>query len=91
MTNRYAINVFWSDDEAYWVADVPDLKSCSAFGHSPEEAVAAATRGAQREAAQIDEQVGTVGDVHYDFTQFGLNKSQTDVTASLRKAPDHCD
>ena len=40
MTNRYAINVFWSDDEAYWVADVPDLKSCSAFGHSPEEAVA---------------------------------------------------
>src|SRR5438132_1175181 len=52
--------------------------------YTPEEAVAAATRGAQREAAQIDEQVGTVGDVHYDFTQFGLNKSQTDVTASLR-------
>ncbi len=36
---RYAINVFWSDDDGLWVADVPDLKSCSAFGATPEEAV----------------------------------------------------
>ena len=39
-TPRYAIVVFWSKDDAAWVADVPDLKSCSAFGNSPEEAVA---------------------------------------------------
>ena len=39
-TNRYAIVVFWSDEDAAWVADVPDLKSCSAFGNSPEEALA---------------------------------------------------
>jgi predicted RNase H-like HicB family nuclease len=38
--NRYAIVVFWSDEDETWVADVPDLKSCSAFGHSPEAAVA---------------------------------------------------
>jgi len=38
--HRYAIVVFWSKDGAAWVADVPDLKSCSAFGNSPEEAVA---------------------------------------------------
>lgn len=37
---RYHINVFWSDADKAWVADVPDLKSCSAFGDSPEEAVA---------------------------------------------------
>jgi predicted RNase H-like HicB family nuclease len=37
--NRYAIIVFWSDEDAAWIADVPDLKSCSAFGNSPEEAV----------------------------------------------------
>ena len=37
--NRYAIIVFWSEDDGVWVADVPDLKSCSAFGSSPEEAV----------------------------------------------------
>ena len=38
--NRYAIIVFWSEADASWIADVPDLKSCSAFGASPEQAVA---------------------------------------------------
>ncbi|MFZ1104524.1 MAG: type II toxin-antitoxin system HicB family antitoxin [Hyphomicrobiaceae bacterium] len=37
---RYAIIVFWSDEDEAWVADVPDLRSCSAFGDTPEEAVA---------------------------------------------------
>jgi predicted RNase H-like HicB family nuclease len=37
---HYAIIVFWSDEDGAWVADVPDLKSCSAFGDTPEEAVA---------------------------------------------------
>jgi predicted RNase H-like HicB family nuclease len=38
--NRYAIVIFWSDEDEAWVADVPDLKSCSAFGDTPEAAVA---------------------------------------------------
>ena len=38
--NRYAIIVFWSEDDGAWVADVPDLKSCAAVGSTPEEAVA---------------------------------------------------
>lgn len=37
---HYAINVFWSEDDGLWGADVPDLRSCSAFGATPEEAVA---------------------------------------------------
>ena len=38
--NRYAIIVFWSEDDRAWVADIPDLKSCAAFGSTPEEAFA---------------------------------------------------
>ncbi len=38
--SHYAIIVFWSDEDRAWVADVPDLKPCSAFGSTPEEAVA---------------------------------------------------
>jgi predicted RNase H-like HicB family nuclease len=38
--NRYAIIVFWSEADRAWVADVPDLKSCAAFGGTPEEAFA---------------------------------------------------
>jgi predicted RNase H-like HicB family nuclease len=37
---HYAINVFWSDEDGTWVANVPDLKSCSAFGETPEQALA---------------------------------------------------
>ena len=40
MIPRYHINLFWSDADAAWVADVPDLRSCSAFGDSPAEALA---------------------------------------------------
>ncbi len=38
--SRYHINVFWSDDDQCWIADVPDLKFCSAHGETPAKAVA---------------------------------------------------
>ncbi len=40
MTPKYHINVFWSDEDRCWIADVPDIKSCSAHGATPDEAVA---------------------------------------------------
>ena len=40
MQPRYHINIFWSPRDECWVADVPDLKSCSAFGDTPGEAIA---------------------------------------------------
>ena len=42
MIPHYHINVFWYSDDDCWVADVPDLKSCSAFGDTPVEAMAEA-------------------------------------------------
>ena len=35
----YHINVFYSDEDGCYIADIPDLKFCSAFGSSAEEAV----------------------------------------------------
>lgn len=35
----YHINVFFSDDDGGYIADIPDLKYCSAFGPTPEEAM----------------------------------------------------
>jgi predicted RNase H-like HicB family nuclease len=37
---RYHINVFWYPDDQCWIADVPDLRLCSAHGDTPEQAVA---------------------------------------------------
>jgi predicted RNase H-like HicB family nuclease len=38
--SRYHINVFWSDEDQCCIADVPDLRFCSAHGATPEQAVA---------------------------------------------------
>jgi predicted RNase H-like HicB family nuclease len=35
----YHINVFFSEEDECYIADIPDLKYCSAFGDTPEEAV----------------------------------------------------
>lgn len=35
----YHINIFYSADDEGYIADVPDLKHCSAFGSTPEEAL----------------------------------------------------
>jgi predicted RNase H-like HicB family nuclease len=35
----YHINVFCSDENGCYVADIPDLAFCSAFGDTPEEAL----------------------------------------------------
>jgi predicted RNase H-like HicB family nuclease len=40
--HRYHINLFWSAEDACWIADVPDLRSCSAHGDTPTEAIAEA-------------------------------------------------
>ncbi len=40
MTAKYHIDLFWSEADDAWVADVPDLQSCSAFGDTPAEALA---------------------------------------------------
>lgn len=36
----YHINVFHSTEDDGWIADIPDLRYCSAFGDTPAEAVA---------------------------------------------------
>lgn len=35
----YHINIFYSEDDAGYIADIPDLEACSAFGNTPEEAL----------------------------------------------------
>jgi predicted RNase H-like HicB family nuclease len=36
----YHINIFASDEDGGYIADIPDLADCSAFGASPKEALA---------------------------------------------------
>ncbi len=36
----YHINIFYSEEDGGYIADIPDLPGCSAFGRTPEEALA---------------------------------------------------
>ena len=36
----YHINIFYSEDDNGYIADIPDLKHCSAFGETPQQALA---------------------------------------------------
>ncbi len=36
---KYHIDIFWSDEDGGYIANVPDLKYCSAFGETYEEAL----------------------------------------------------
>ncbi len=40
----FHINIFYSEDDGGYIADIPDLSACSAFGESPAEALAEVQR-----------------------------------------------
>jgi len=35
----YHVNVFYSEEDGGYIADIPDLEACSAFGDTPEQAL----------------------------------------------------
>lgn len=35
----YHINIFYSEEDGGYIADIPDLEACSAFGQTPEQAL----------------------------------------------------
>jgi len=36
---HYHINIFYSEKDGGYIADIPDLQVCSAFGDTPEQAL----------------------------------------------------
>ncbi|HLZ57964.1 MAG TPA: type II toxin-antitoxin system HicB family antitoxin [Ktedonosporobacter sp.] len=52
----YLINIFYSEEDEGYIADIPDLRFCSAFGETPEEALKEVllTKAAWLEAAQAE-------------------------------------
>lgn len=52
----YHINIFHSEEDGGYIADIPDLEACSAFGQTPGEALAEVemAKTAWLEAAQTE-------------------------------------
>jgi len=52
----YHINIFYNEEDGGYIADIPDLDACSAFGNTPEEALAEVEQAKQAwlEAARAE-------------------------------------
>jgi len=52
----YHINIFYSDEDGGYIADISDLEICSAFGNSPKEALKQVelAKNAWLEAARVE-------------------------------------
>jgi predicted RNase H-like HicB family nuclease len=52
----YHINIFYSEEDGGYIADIPDLEACSAFGKTPEEALKQIeiAKAAWLEAARVE-------------------------------------
>ena len=70
---------FWTN-ATYTPLERPDGVTKALY--TPAEAEAAIKLAVQRESAQTEP--GTTADVHYDFSQFGLDRSQSTFVRSLR-------
>ena len=70
---------FWTNS-TYTPLERPDGVTKAIY--TPEEAEAAIKLAVQRESAQTEP--GTTADVHYDFSQFGLDRSQSLFVRNLR-------
>lgn len=44
---RYEIIIYWSNEDAAYIAEVPELPGCMAHGHTPESAAANANDAIQ--------------------------------------------
>lgn len=61
----YHINVFWSDEDEAWVADIPDLRQCSALGATPQEALAEVLEAKQAWIESAEQHGGAVPEPRY--------------------------
>ncbi len=61
----YHINVFWSDEDQSWVADIPDLVHCSAFGSTPQEALVGVLETKQAWLASAHDHSDTIPEPRY--------------------------
>ena len=54
----YHINIFYSEEDQAYIADIPDLEACSALGSTPDEALAEVKKAKEAWLAAARETVG---------------------------------
>ena len=61
----YHVNVFYSDEDGGYIADIPDLEACSAFGATAEEALAEVEKAKEASLAAAREAGRAIPELRY--------------------------
>ena len=61
----YHINVSFSEEDGGYIADIPDLDACSAFGRTPQEAVEAVVQARDAWLATAEDQGRRIPEPRY--------------------------
>ena len=61
----YHINVFFSEEDGGYIADIPDLAHCSAFGETPEQALQEVIKAKRAWIESAHENAKPVPEPHY--------------------------
>ncbi|MEO8292762.1 MAG: type II toxin-antitoxin system HicB family antitoxin [Actinomycetota bacterium] len=67
----YHINVFYSEEDGGYIADIPDLDACSAFGTTSEEALAAVEKAREAWLAAAREEGRSIPEPRYRPAIYG--------------------
>jgi predicted RNase H-like HicB family nuclease len=68
---NYHINVFYSEEDGGYIADIPDLEACSAFGNTPAEALAAVSEAREAWLTAARESGRPIPDPRYHPALYG--------------------
>jgi predicted RNase H-like HicB family nuclease len=61
----YHINIFYSDEDQGYIADIPDLRHCSAFGETPEQALSEALKAKEAWIESAHQNGKAIPEPHY--------------------------
>jgi predicted RNase H-like HicB family nuclease len=75
MIPKYHINLFWSVEDDCWIADIPDLKYCSAHGETPEEALSEARIAIEAVVESLEAHGDPVPEPRYRPTIYALSRA----------------
>ena len=80
----YHINIFFSEEDGGYIADIPDLAHCAAFGETPEQALdeVLKAKAAWIEAARLGRSIKRIANQHVRSTK-KVRGTSTSTTCDL--------
>lgn len=69
--DRFSVNIFYSEEDEGYIANIPDLRFCSAFGETPAEALAEVEKAKEAWLEVAKEEGKPIPEPQYEPVAYG--------------------